>query len=232
MKNDPVLAKKTYTEDGETYSLTVNGGLNYLKANRSPYFSITASQYRKNKNGRWVDDCFGYGRWVDDCFGCCHDLIEKQFPNKFTDLIALHLSDMDGAPMHAAENAWYHAGGCGHNELTEAGLKRDQLERVCGDNILAVNAAMRELGLEKAALVKWVRYENTGKPEALANHLRINLQEATEICDGVIAGTYTKEKLTAYVEALRPRWKREAEQCIEQHGLVVYGDTWAEKKAG
>jgi len=222
MKNDPVLAKKTYTEDGETYSLTVNGGLNYLKGNSSPYFSITVSQYRMAQNGRWLDDCGG----------CCHELIEKQFPNKFPDLIALHLSDMDGAPMHAAENAWYHAGGCGRYEITEAGYTRYQLERACGDNIAAVNAAMRELGLENATLEKWVRYEDAGKPEVLANHLRINLREAVEICDGVIAGTYTKEKLTAYVEALRPRWKREAEQCIEQHGLVVYGDTWAEKKAG
>ena len=85
---------------------------------------------------------------------------------------------------------------------------------------------MKELGLENAPLTLWERYEGTGKPEVLANHLRIDLQEAVEICGGVIAGTYTKEKLAAYVEALHPRWKREAKACIEKHNLQVIGDAW------
>ena len=87
---NPILAEKTYTKNNVQYRLKVKGGLHYIKGNSAPYFSITASQYRK-ESGR---------RWEDDCGGCCHDLIQEQFLDKFSDLIALHLSDINVAPMY------------------------------------------------------------------------------------------------------------------------------------
>lgn len=61
-----------------------------------PYFSITADEYEFNR--------IGYGRMV--ACGCLHDEILKVRPDlKF--LVDIHLSDIDGAPMHAEANGWY-----------------------------------------------------------------------------------------------------------------------------
>lgn len=95
-----ILASKTYTEDGQTYRLIVEGGLNYIKGNKKPYFTITANQLVKKGNNRFYD-CAG---------GCLHEEISKVFGNKFDDLIKLHLSDIDGQPMHSSENGAYHLG--------------------------------------------------------------------------------------------------------------------------
>lgn len=64
------------------------------------YFSVTGDINRRAKNHRWI---FMAG-------GCIHDDIQQQFPWA-APLIALHLSDEHGVPMHAVENAWYWAGG-------------------------------------------------------------------------------------------------------------------------
>lgn len=58
-----------------------------FKQNTFPYFSITANTQYSG--------------------GCLHDEIEKYFPGKYTDLIKLHLSDINGIPMYAFENGWY-----------------------------------------------------------------------------------------------------------------------------
>lgn len=47
MKSDPLLAgPKIYTENGTKYRLVAKGGLHYIRGNRTPYFSLTASQDR------------------------------------------------------------------------------------------------------------------------------------------------------------------------------------------
>lgn len=95
-----ILGTKTYTENGQTYRLIVEGGLNYIKGNRKPYFSITATRYIKKGNNRFYEDACG----------CLHDDISKVFNGRFDDLIAMHLADMDGQPMHAYENGAYWLG--------------------------------------------------------------------------------------------------------------------------
>ena len=45
-----ILASKTYTEDGDTFRLIVEGGLNYIKGNKKPYFTITGNKLIKKKN--------------------------------------------------------------------------------------------------------------------------------------------------------------------------------------
>lgn len=58
-------------------------------------FSLTADIYEKTPRG-W--------RYVGG--GCCHEHILKLKP-ELAPFAALHLSDVDGVPMHAASNAWY-----------------------------------------------------------------------------------------------------------------------------
>jgi hypothetical protein len=96
MSKDPTLAMRETTNR----RIYAKGGLHYLKGNSAPYFSLTGETYIKTGNGRWRDD---------SC-GSIHDELHKFFP-QLDDLAALHLSDIDGVPMHALENGFYHLGG-------------------------------------------------------------------------------------------------------------------------
>jgi len=76
--------------------------LNFIQANailhkignQKPYFSLTG---RIVENGR------------ESVSGAIHDEILKAFP-ELDDLVAMHLSDIDGKPMHSFENGKYWAG--------------------------------------------------------------------------------------------------------------------------
>jgi hypothetical protein len=60
-------------------------------------FSITAQGYDKNK----------YGHWIESFGGCCHDEILARFP-ELKPFVLLHLSDVNGVPMYAVENGYFH----------------------------------------------------------------------------------------------------------------------------
>lgn len=117
---DPTLATKRLA-NGNRFKVV--GGLHYIKGNSAPYFSLT------------YEETTARGRF--EACGAGHDEILRRFP-RFRDLAALHLSDIDGAPMHALENGFYHLGGtkwCGpdflvaakHFRITEA--EAEQLAR-------------------------------------------------------------------------------------------------------
>lgn len=95
----------------------VNNGKNVIivnygieKTNHS-YFSVTGYYCRKATKRelnegidlKLVDDVWYY---IDTC-GCIHDIILKHFP-EFKDIISLHLADLNGSPMYAVENGFYH----------------------------------------------------------------------------------------------------------------------------
>lgn len=67
---------------------------------QAPYFSVTGEAY--HITGR-------QGRPPMLASGCIHDYIQ-QVTSRFDDVIALHLSDIDGTPMHAVENGLYWLG--------------------------------------------------------------------------------------------------------------------------
>lgn len=90
--NDPILAEISFSEGSDRCKLRVFGGLNYLRGNSRPHFSITGELFR---NGR-----------LESC-GCLHEDIEARFPGRFTDLIRIHLSEDNGVPMHAAANGLF-----------------------------------------------------------------------------------------------------------------------------
>jgi len=174
LAREPVLDPKEY--NGATI-LRVEGGLHYIRGNSSPYFSLTCSYL----NGG----------------GAAHELILEHFP-QFADLAALHLSDVNGSPMYAADNGFFHMGGvdtfgkhnapnwkfaASHFRITETEVQ--QLAR----DLFGVHFSMTAGFLSKGA-----------RADALA-------------------------RLTSWVDTQRPRWLAEADACIRKHGLVVYGDS-------
>ena len=86
---EPILRKNKRIDNG--LNMTVYGGLDYIQGNKKPYFSITA-EIKKGINLR--------------AFGCLHEEILKIYP-ELSDIVALHLSDIDGIPLHAVENGYF-----------------------------------------------------------------------------------------------------------------------------
>lgn len=99
---------KVHSDEHDAYRSTVTFGLHYIRGNRAPYWSITVDTYRKDN-----------GRWVEDSFGAQHDKAKELWPD-LAKFVPLHLSYDDGEPLHALENAWYHAGG---TEWTEGNVQ-------------------------------------------------------------------------------------------------------------
>lgn len=85
------------TITGKETEIIINIQLTQLGKQR-PYFSVTASVYAANlpRTERNLISC-----------GCCHDDIQA-ITNKFDDVIALHLSNIDGQPMYSLGNGFYH----------------------------------------------------------------------------------------------------------------------------
>lgn len=184
------MITKTFDENGKKFRITVHLGLRYIRGNSAPYFSITADIDRKDGNGKWVED---------SC-GCLHDEIAKHFPGQFDDLIALHLSDINGVPMHAEANGWYWlegaAGGMGSHYHGSNGTPKSKSETEC--------------------------------LEIFARHCRIDRSLAARIVEdckalGIEAGRahWRKE-----CNGLRANWNIQAQQCIQRNNLVVTGDYW------
>jgi len=101
MNNEPVLATRIIPGNlGTACSLkfTVYGGLHHIKGNHAPYFSLTYWEHRKG----FPNQC--------QSGGAGHERILEYYP-QFADLAALHLSDIDGVPMHAESNGWYNLAG-------------------------------------------------------------------------------------------------------------------------
>jgi hypothetical protein len=181
---EPVLAK--IENVGDIRRFTVHGGLHDIKGNRAPHFSLTAD-IRYNDGG--------------ESGGCCHDEILKHWP-QFTDLAALHMSDIDGVPMYAVENGWYYASGA------------TRLQHYQQQYYFQVGHPYRD---DADAALKVLR-----------NHLRIDDDAARALCKALDL-VYTTEGAKAakamfaeYVEQQKPRWKAEAEACIAKHALRIF----------
>lgn len=108
--------------------------LNFIEANailhkigdQKPYFSVTG---RIVENGR------------ESVSGTIHQEILKAFP-ELDDLVAMHLSDMDGKPMHSFENGKYWAGFTkwedGHIKYLSQlwRISEKSAERLCYDSLM------------------------------------------------------------------------------------------------
>lgn len=209
MSRDPVLG--TFRARAREYrgnSVTVKGGLHYLRGNPKPYFSLTCDIYD--------------ARGKDIGGGANHELILSGLPH-LKPLADLHLSDIDGVPMHAEANGWYWLlGAC---PALQGG--RNQYH---GGNSKGHHGGEYRLPTPDECLA------------IFANYMRIDLATANEVRDTVMKaynGTPQYKRIyedqgsvnaraafAPWAAAQAPRWKQEAEDCIKALGLVVYGDTW------
>lgn len=133
----------------------------------SDAFAITADLYEPH--GTWSGRAqFENGREMD-AGGCMHDEILK-FAPELAPLVAVHLADPDGVPMHAVANGWYFYSGeasagaydYNHEKLTDhqrgaralnippedlpEGMDREQFE--------AFAESLRPLWLEQARVAR------------------------------------------------------------------------------
>lgn len=178
-------------------------------------FAITADIYELNKRGRYI--------WVSG--GCCHDDILKYAP-EFADFVRLHLSNVHGEPMYAAENGLYWtkqspAKGAEYLRISEDLAKSLPLD------LPGFKAALFELGIvdqwkaEAAAAIahlesltgeKWV---NPYKEDEERFRLRITAEELADYRAKVAAGYYKPEAI-----AKREADRIKAEKAKERAGIV------------
>jgi hypothetical protein len=84
---------------GHGATITATAGLHQIGGNDRPYWSVTAEVVTPASNHR---------RDIE-AGGCMHDEILQHFP-ELAPVVALHLADDTGTPMHALANALFHAG--------------------------------------------------------------------------------------------------------------------------
>ena len=96
---------KVFVENNQKHRIKVVAELHSLDG-QTPYFSITGEVDRQAKNNRWMPFLSG----------CIHEEILQHFP-QLQLLVDMHLSDEDGVPMHAYENAAYWAGHTKYQEF-------------------------------------------------------------------------------------------------------------------
>lgn len=215
MRADPVLAAVTLPvgdpRNPERVPLyfAAEGGLHYLRGNAAPYFALTYTSHRS-----------GHPRQLESG-GAGHERIAEVFPGRFDDLAALHLSTIDGVPMHAEANGWYWMAGA----LGGAG------EQYHGGN------ADRQHWRDVDGVRTFDGYRHSTPDECLAtfaDHARITVEEAAALRDELRdehannpdGWTAARATLALRLDDMRPRWKAEALAAIERHGLRVYGDPW------
>lgn len=98
------------------HRVVVTAGLHQLGGNARPYWSVTAEIIDKHRRG---DDA------IEAC-GCLHDEIREHFP-QLAPVVDLHLSDDQGVPLHAAENARYWLGLTNFHEWDRPGKGREAM---------------------------------------------------------------------------------------------------------
>jgi hypothetical protein len=230
----PVLDSVHFANDGIASRLVIGGGLHYIRGNSAPYFSLTATLYETRTDSR------GRARTEDVAGGCMHEEILQHRPD-LADLAALHLSDIDGKPMHAEANGWYDLAGTvpgAFGERYHAGNSKRHFPKP---------------DIDPAKPWQKTDYREPTLAEALqifADHIRAPLAEAervraivTEVYTSALAslgegdGTYAAPPSEAPRQAAKlararwaeicasytERWQREARECIARHDLVIWG---------
>ena len=203
---EPILAQRSIPS-GRRYRLTMKvvGGLQYLRGNRMPYFSLTVDIHRKG----FPNQC--------QSGGCDHETILKYYPS-FADLAALHLSDINGVPMHAEADGWYLMAGAvvGHfGERYHSGNGKRHFPKPAG--------APRRGDWDTTD------YREPTFDEALqmfADHARVGIETARALRADLLGVDKPRAVFAGWLEAQKPRWAAEAKDCIERHGLKVFGDDW------
>jgi len=212
-----------FSEGGRTKRIVVHGGLHMLKGNSKPYFGITAD----------IDVKTVKGGWAEESGGCLHNEIEKHFPGRFTDMIAMHMSDIEGLPMHAFANGWYWLAAAvegHHGERYHAGNSKmqhwkddgefDGYREPTSEECLQILAKHLRITVDEARKLTEIRIESVDDEI----HIGLSVEEIHELEKQ--AKTRAKLEFASFVDSQRDRFMAEAKACTEKHGLVVYGDPW------
>jgi hypothetical protein len=107
------------------------------------------------------------------------------------------------------------AGGCIHDELLAAWPDLAALAALHLSDDDGVPMHALENGWYWAGGTKW----QTANADTLRKHLRCDAETAAALI--AFAATQDRAAFDAAVNAMRPRWKQEADAAIKQYGLVV-----------
>lgn len=171
------MKKTIATKDSEGFAFTI-------KIEASKHFSITADGLHR-------------------C-GCLHDEILKYRPD-LKPLVDIHLSDLDGVPMHAEANGWYWLAKAA--EIPQR-WEPDQTPPLCLQifcqhvrlpNCLAI------LHLIKAA------YQSGRNSVATSEIVSPRCEEERH----KVGAAKAKELWGKIMEEMRPRWKQEAQAALK-----------------
>lgn len=180
----------------------VTAGLLKLEGNARPCFSVTADVYSPGH----TDNPFACG--------CQHDVVLRLWP-RLAPVVALHLCDDNGMPMHAEANGWYQLAGYygGAGETYHAGT------------------AKRNFDVPAPADKPWMNYEHRVPTPAeclaqWAEHVRVSVTEAYRLAEawrpvviddmsGMTNQTWVGVRaiVAAWLNTQRERWQREADDA-------------------
>jgi hypothetical protein len=102
----------TYKERGKNYLMEVEFGIQF-KGTDNEYFTVTGYVMEQVNSRSGVSESGEEYKLVDGKYyaefmgGCIHDEIKK-VTNEFNDFIPMHLARLNGMPMHAFANGFYH----------------------------------------------------------------------------------------------------------------------------
>jgi hypothetical protein len=101
-----------YKEDGKNYLMEVEYGIRN-KGEDNAYFTVTGSVMEQVHSKSGVSRSGEKYKLVDGKYyaeymgGCIHDEIKK-VTSEFNDIIPMHLANVNGMPMYAFANGFYH----------------------------------------------------------------------------------------------------------------------------
>lgn len=166
----------------------------YSLGGQKPYFSVTGEEYVPGE-----DDC--------RACGCLHAQILGQWP-ELQLIVDLHLSDYDGVPMHAVENAWYWAYGT-EFDPTKRGLGG----KVDARKILAKHLRITEAKAAKitAWVKKWLAWADEPFEEMRPDRAEQRKYRRAKV----------KSLFTWWVQQHRAQWREEADEALLAMGLKL-----------
>lgn len=167
---------------------------------------IRVTDPETNKRGtitiRTKDEYFSITAWFggqrDGYGGACHEKILELRP-EFQGFVDLHLSDLNGVPMHCVQNGLYWLQGCVDKALSDNMFEYgpEQTAEKCFENL---RAHLRTTPNETRALIAAINEYF---------HVRSAIQDEKD------AAKEAQNLFKLFVESKKPQWEKEADRALE-----------------